>query len=1458
MIKTFQLFLKAYFILMVSFFIITGCSQDTGDTGGGNHSGSSNAELAAIGFTRDLLLIPQFDPAVYTYDIIADSRINAFKFIPEPVDAGSVVKLNGIYVPTNSASYYVYLNDINVGETKELVLRVISENRARKKTYRFNLQKSLPAPQITLGYKGYDIPYYTEDYPLGTVLINNGYYYSFTIQNKGLLDLTLSGTECVDVTGDSAFTLSRDADLTTLEPGQSTTFQVQYLPVAEGTDTCTISIVSNDALRSPLSVTLKGIATTNASEVTGGVFEDFESGILDPVRWIKLGDTYPVIQSDTVYEGDYALEIGDVEYQESSTAKMIIDVLTPATFSFYVDTYTGDTRNKFKFSVNDIVFKEWSSDNDWQKFTCQLSPGINVLAWTYSCNYSYDTGSSYVGRIDNINFESGSYKIADEDIEVFYGNDGITDNGNPLFVGSTQTNFYKDISFTIKNNGGHNLDLSSDTVIRINNDTDGVFSVKETPASVLLPGDTTTFTLTFSPTVEKDYTATIQIASSDPDTPLFSIPITAECTQDLVIIDTFDSGDLLNFPWTTGGDVPPVVQGEIYNNGGYSLELGNVEQYEDSYCRAVIYVAEPSVLSFYYRVNNGSSTSNNLTFSLDGVDVLTANDNDWARHTEELVTGMHVLQWRYYAPSSSYSGAGYQAWIDDITLTTGSYNIPEQDIELTYKGNEIINNSTDNELASVMPGYSNKYCFELSNVGGLPLALTGTPAKIQLSGDAAFALTSDVSVDTLAGMQSVDFMITFTPPVQGVYSTIVSILSDDGDEPDYSFTLSASGSNALTYFDDFENGGINTYIWSYEDSPKPQVQDDTVYADNYALAFGLTNNDLQTLRTKISVSAQSILSFYYKTDTQSYNTTFSFLVDDSTIMSESYSNDWTEYTHMLEPGTYELKWVYEQGSIGSFGAWLDEIRLVQGTFTVVDGELAAYYDNTAISDGSSDVSLVDVAPGFSRDFTFNMRNIGGRPISLTGTPSKVQITGSPVFTLKEDVSNDTLAGLEQDRFVITFSPTAETLYTTTVTIPNSGNPGADYSFTIQANGNSILTTIDDFESGDFSAHPWGFGGDNTPVVQSDTDNADNHVLYFGNLEQNEESVLKTCIEIEGSARISFRYKTNTRYSSNTFKFLVDDVEIMSETYSDPWYTYSYDFSTPGTYELQWRYYRGASYYEGEVWLDDIVMSEGTYSYVEQDIKVYYNGTEITNGATNIDLGNVSIEQPRNITLMVENAGGFPLELTGTPSRVVLGGSSIFDLTQDADAVIPGLKSTGFVITAAPDSETTFNGTISIANNSADNTPFTFSFTCTGVNMLYLIDDFESGDLSGHTWTTGGDTIPFVQTSNIHEGTNALQFGDINGGGQSYIETTVNVPEASVLSFYYVIDAEACCDYIEFYDNDTQVTNCTQKNWTEYTHNVSAGTHVFKWRYRKDGSVSSGQDTGWLDNIRFTTGGYLPD
>jgi hypothetical protein len=137
-----------------------------------------------------------------------------------------------------------------------------------------------------------------------------------------------------------------------------------------------------------------------------------------------------------------------------------------------------------------------------------------------------------------------------------------------------------------------------------------------------------------------------------------------------------------------------------------------------------------------------------------------------------------------------------------------------------------------------------------------------------------------------------------------------------------------------------------------------------------------------------------------------------------------------------------------------------------------------------------------------------------------------------------------------------------------------------------------------------------------------------------------------------------------------------------------------------------------------------------------------------------------------------------------------------------------------------------------------------------------VQDFESGSL-GPEWTTGGTVGWTVSTTSAIAGTYSAHNGDIDDYETSELSLVLEYNVDGDISFFHKESTESSFDYLYFYiDNVQQGSWCGITSATQSTYPVTAGTHTFKWVYDKDGSVSSGSDTVWIDDIH-ASGGKVP-
>ncbi|MBI5383838.1 MAG: hypothetical protein HZA90_04035 [Verrucomicrobia bacterium] len=123
------------------------------------------------------------------------------------------------------------------------------------------------------------------------------------------------------------------------------------------------------------------------------------------------------------------------------------------------------------------------------------------------------------------------------------------------------------------------------------------------------------------------------------------------------------------------------------------------------------------------------------------------------------------------------------------------------------------------------------------------------------------------------------------------------------------------------------------------------------------------------------------------------------------------------------------------------------------------------------------------------------------------------------------------------------------------------------------------------------------------------------------------------------------------------------------------------------------------------------------------------------------------------------------------------------------------------------------------------------------------------DTPGRAWTNNGTISWFGQTNTMHDRVDAAQSGVIGDGQQSVLQTTVVGP--GLLSFWWRVSSEQNQDFLEFHLGDTvplRVSGFTL--WEQRFVSIPAGEQVVQWVYSKNGSLTGGDDAGWVDEVVF--------
>jgi hypothetical protein len=136
------------------------------------------------------------------------------------------------------------------------------------------------------------------------------------------------------------------------------------------------------------------------------------------------------------------------------------------------------------------------------------------------------------------------------------------------------------------------------------------------------------------------------------------------------------------------------------------------------------------------------------------------------------------------------------------------------------------------------------------------------------------------------------------------------------------------------------------------------------------------------------------------------------------------------------------------------------------------------------------------------------------------------------------------------------------------------------------------------------------------------------------------------------------------------------------------------------------------------------------------------------------------------------------------------------------------------------------------------------------------DDFEAAAIDPLYVNVSASPWRATNTQ-AHAGAYSGTNGDIGDSGRTALELTLDFADGGDLTFWYKVDSESSYDYLKFYVDGSQKGSWSGSvGWTELTTAVTAGSHTFKWEYSKDGSVSSGADSAWIDDV-YATGGSPP-
>lgn len=134
-----------------------------------------------------------------------------------------------------------------------------------------------------------------------------------------------------------------------------------------------------------------------------------------------------------------------------------------------------------------------------------------------------------------------------------------------------------------------------------------------------------------------------------------------------LIVEDWESGNMTQFDWETGGNADWAVSTQTPFEGTYCIKSGDIDDNESNWLSLEYEVSGDDSISFWYKVESESSYDF-LTFYIDNAEQGSWSGMvAWTYAAYEISEGTHTLKWEY-SKDVSVSTGGDCAWVDFIEL----------------------------------------------------------------------------------------------------------------------------------------------------------------------------------------------------------------------------------------------------------------------------------------------------------------------------------------------------------------------------------------------------------------------------------------------------------------------------------------------------------------------------------------------------------------------------------------------------------------------------------------------------------------------------------------------------------------------------------------------------------------------------------------------------------------------
>ncbi len=230
------------------------------------------------------------------------------------------------------------------------------------------------------------------------------------------------------------------------------------------------------------------------------------------------------------------------------------------------------------------------------------------------------------------------------------------------------------------------------------------------------------------------------------------------------------------------------------------------------------------------------------------------------------------------------------------------------------------------------------------------------------------------------------------------------------------------------------------------------------------------------------------------------------------------------------------------------------------------------------------IAVSELAPGEDGTITFTFTNNGG---------------ADAVNPILDFFISDPSIEVENSTINIDVIPAGESVTVEVLIHVNEDvqiGSSIEYSYLLAAGHYSIEGTSafaignisDDFESGDFSAFPWTFTGNQQWGIDNAIVHNGNYSAKSGDISHSQQTDITLTVEVLADGQVSFYKKVSSENNYDKLFFLIDNIEKSNWSGDVEWSLESFPISV-GTHTLTWSYRKDYSVDGGQdcAWIDDV-------------------------------------------------------------------------------------------------------------------------------------------------------------------------------------------------------------------------------------------------------------------------------